>query len=92
MKPENAILPGDLSEYLSLSWPCKLRTAPPMMASSAVAATIVKTAICFTAVRVSIFYCRRAKDSLVGSVTACSPSKNLYPINVSLEQLKLSYR
>src|ERR1700722_7675491 len=78
MKSENAIPLGDFNKYLSLSWPCAKRAATPRTARTAMAvATIVKAAIRFTAVRVSIFCsrCSCATDSFIGSGMVCSPSQ-----------------
>src|ERR1700722_7042127 len=67
LKSENAIPPGDTSEYLSLSlfWPFAKRAAAPRTPSTATAVAMrAKPAIRATAVRVSIFFacCSCATD------------------------------
>src|SRR5579859_6837750 len=54
-------------------------TAPPRMASSVMAATMPKAAICLAALRLFVFgfSCARAKDPASISVILCSPDQGV---------------
>src|SRR6202041_3178843 len=95
LKSENAIPPGDTSEYLSLSWPCAKRAAAPRTARPARAVAMrAKPAIRATVVRVSIFCCACcscATDFLTNSDICISLHRKVCKlINVHLQPLQLS--
>src|SRR3984957_19555027 len=94
LKSENAIPPGDTSEYLSLSWPCAKRAAAPRTASDAMAVAMRATpAMRATGVRVSIFCacCSCVADFVTNSDICISLHRKVCRlINVHLERLQLS--
>src|SRR5580658_351713 len=97
LKSENAIPLGDISEYLSLFWPCAKRAAAARTASTATAvATMIKPAIRSKVVRVSIFCsrCPCATDFVTSSDMLCSPSQRKFsePDQRAVEQIRSRQR